>query len=151
MIRLQHMANTYRLSRGFPWWWNVDVPTIEDLYHGFYVLIKRLIRHPLYETHTDSLQFVNVLYVFWERNPRMYKSNLVAFLLFIISFSCYVIYITENPLYLHPVVLLSIMLITIVGVILFSGFHDSTYLKYILFMGLLLYLILICSTVLNVI
>jgi len=81
----------------------------------------------------------------------MYKSNFVAFLLFGISFSCYVIYITENPLYLHPVVLLSIMLITIVGVILFSDFYDPTYLKYILFMGLLLYLILICRTMLNVI
>lgn len=56
----------------------------------------------------------------------MYKSNFVAFLLFGISFSYYIIYTTENPLYLHPVVLLSIMLITIVGVILFSDFHDPT-------------------------
>ena len=81
----------------------------------------------------------------------MYKSNFVAFLLFMISFFCYVIYVTKNPLYLHPVVLFSIMLITIVGVILFSDFHDPTYLKYILFIGLLLYLILICSTMLHII
>lgn len=81
----------------------------------------------------------------------MYKSNFVALLLFAISFSCYVIYTTEKPLYLHPVVLLSIMLITIVGVILFSDFHDSTYLRYILFIGLLLYLMLICSTMLHII
>lgn len=38
----------------------------------------------------------------------MYKSNFIAFLLFLISFSCYLIYITNNPLYLHPVILLSI-------------------------------------------
>ncbi|CDN39372.1 hypothetical protein CBR56_29055 [Bacillus thuringiensis] len=81
----------------------------------------------------------------------MYKSNFVAFLLFMISFSCYVIYVTKNPLNLHPVVLLSIMLITIIGIILFSDFYDTTYMKYILLMGLFLYLILICSTLLNII
>ncbi|PES09446.1 hypothetical protein CN345_31700 [Bacillus thuringiensis] len=81
----------------------------------------------------------------------MYKSNLIAFLLFVISFSCYFIYVTKNPLYFHPVVLLSIMLFTIVGIILFSNFHDKTYMKHILFFGLLLYLILICNTILNIV
>lgn len=80
----------------------------------------------------------------------MYKSNFIAFLLFIISFSCYVIYVTKNPLYLHPVVLLSIMLITIVGIILFSNLYDTTYMKYILLIGLFLYLILICRTLSNI-
>lgn len=70
---------------------------------------------------------------------------------FLISFSCYVIYVTKNPLYLHPVVLLSIMLITIVGIILFSDFYDTIYMNYILLMGLFLYLILICSIMLNII
>ena len=81
----------------------------------------------------------------------MYKSNFVAFLLFTISFSCYVIYVTKNPLYLHPFVLLSIILITILGIILFSDFYDTTYMKYILLMGLFLYLILICLTMLHII
>ncbi|OOR56795.1 hypothetical protein BLX04_27360 [Bacillus mycoides] len=80
----------------------------------------------------------------------MYKSNFIAFLLFLISFSCYLIYITNNSLYLHPVILLSIMLITIVGIILFSDFHDPTYIKYILLIGLFLYLILICLTISNI-
>lgn len=74
----------------------------------------------------------------------MYKSNFIAFLLFSISFCCYLIYVTQNPLYLHPVILLSIMLITIIGIILFSDYHDTTYMKPILLMGLFLYLILIC-------
>ncbi|WP_423739947.1 hypothetical protein, partial [Bacillus cereus] len=51
---------------------------------------------------------------------------------------------------LHPIVLLSIMLITIVAVILFSDFYDTTYMKYILLKGLFLYLILIGSTPLHI-
>ncbi|OOR72534.1 hypothetical protein BLX06_24270 [Bacillus cereus] len=80
----------------------------------------------------------------------MYKSDFIAFLLFLISFSCYLIYITNNPPYVHPVILLSIMLITIVGIILFSDFHDPTYIRYILLIGLFLYLILICLTISNI-
>ena len=113
-------------------------------------LNKCLIRHPSCETNADSLPFVNVLYTLFEKGILMYKSNFIAFLLFLISFSCYLIYITNNPLYLHPVILLSIMLITIVGIILFSDFHDPTYIKYILLIGLFLYLILICLTISNI-
>ncbi|PGS77205.1 hypothetical protein COC69_20705 [Bacillus cereus] len=81
----------------------------------------------------------------------MYKSNLITFFLFIISFSCYLIYVINNPLYFHPIVLLSIMLFTIIGIILFSDFYDTTYMKYILLIALFLYFILICSTILNIV
>lgn len=125
--------------------------TIEGFYPNLYVLNKRLIRCPRtnhIRIHCNSSMF---LYIFSERDPRMYKSNFVAFLLFTISFSCYVIYVTKKTLNLHPVVLLSIMLITIIGIILFSDFYDTTYMKYMLLMGLFLYLILICNTLLNII
>lgn len=55
----------------------------------------------------------------------MYKSNFIAFLLFIISFLV-TSYIINDPLYLHPVILLFISWILIVGSILFSDFHDPT-------------------------
>ena len=77
----------------------------------------------------------------------MFKSNVIALYLLIMSFLCFVLYLLNNLFNFQLVYLLLIMIISLLGTIFTLNLNDNTYKKTILLSGLLFYLIIILGTI----
>ncbi|NIE93209.1 hypothetical protein F3J09_21025 [Bacillus sp. Ab-1751] len=71
----------------------------------------------------------------------MFKSNIVSLFLVVISFSCFILYLLNSLVNFQPIVLLSVMLLSILGVIFTLDSNDTTYKKKILLFIIILYFI----------
>lgn len=77
----------------------------------------------------------------------MFKSNVIALFLLIVSLFCFVLYLLNNLFNFQPLFLLSIMLISLLGTILIQNPNDNTYKKKMLLFSLFLYLAIILAII----
>ncbi|PHG56568.1 hypothetical protein COI59_31410 [Bacillus toyonensis] len=75
-----------------------------------------------------------------------YNSNIISFIFIFISIVAYIFYIVRDTIGTHPIIVLSISFLAILGTLVFINPNEDRYLQTIILIGVLVYLILLLST-----